>query len=82
MSAGAARYVADFRTFAGNGAAGAPAWLRELREAGIARFAELDFPTMKHRSRGPMPPSPPAPLSRRAGRPRRSRRPRPSKRWR
>ncbi len=47
MSAGAARYVADFRAFAGNGAAGAPAWLRELREAGIARFAELDFPTMK-----------------------------------
>jgi Fe-S cluster assembly protein SufD len=47
MSAGAARYVADFRIFAGNGAAGAPAWLRELREAGIARFAELDFPTMK-----------------------------------
>jgi Fe-S cluster assembly protein SufD len=47
MSAGAERYVADFRTFAGNGAAGAPSWLRELREAGIVRFAELGFPTMK-----------------------------------
>ncbi|HYK82429.1 MAG TPA: Fe-S cluster assembly protein SufD [Gemmatimonadales bacterium] len=41
------RYVADFRTFAGNGAAGAPAWLQELREGAIARFAALGFPTMK-----------------------------------
>ena len=41
------RYVADFRAFAGNGAAGAPAWLREIREGAIARFAELGFPTMK-----------------------------------
>src|SRR5881397_3649339 len=40
-------YVRDFRTFASNGAAGAPAWLRELREGAIARFAELGFPTMK-----------------------------------
>src|SRR5258708_13430809 len=47
MSAGAERYVADFRAFAGNGAAGPPPGLRELREAGIARFAELGFPTMK-----------------------------------
>ncbi len=41
------RYVADFRKFAGNGAAGAPGWLREIREAAIARFAALGFPTMK-----------------------------------
>jgi len=41
------RYVADFRAFASNGAAGAPAWLREIREAAIARFAELGFPSMK-----------------------------------
>ncbi len=41
------RYVAAFRTFAGNGAAGAPAWLKEMREAAIARFAELGFPTTK-----------------------------------
>jgi len=41
------RYVADFKAFAGNGAAGAPAWLKEIREAAIARFAELGFPSMK-----------------------------------
>src|SRR5438093_7338520 len=40
-------YVRDFRTFASNGAAGAPAWLREIRTQAIARFAELGFPTMK-----------------------------------
>jgi Fe-S cluster assembly protein SufD len=42
-----ARYVADFRAFIGNGAAGAPAWLKEIREAAITRFAELGFPSMK-----------------------------------
>ena len=41
------RYVADFRAFASNGAAGAPGWLKEIREAAIARFAELGFPSMK-----------------------------------
>jgi Fe-S cluster assembly protein SufD len=41
------RYVADFEAFARNGAAGAPEWLRELREGAIARFTELGFPTMK-----------------------------------
>ena len=40
-------YLADFRAFASNGAAGAPAWLKELREGAIARFAELGFPTTK-----------------------------------
>src|SRR5438128_12344719 len=41
------RYVADFRTFAGNGAGAAPPWLKEIRTQAIARFAELGFPTMK-----------------------------------
>jgi Fe-S cluster assembly protein SufD len=43
----AQRYVADFKAFASNGAAGAPVWLKEIREAAIARFAELGFPSMK-----------------------------------
>ena len=43
----AAPYVATYRAFAGNGAARAPAWLRDLREAGIARFAEVGFPSTK-----------------------------------
>jgi len=33
--------------FGGNGAGGAPAWVRELREAGMARFASLGFPSLK-----------------------------------
>ena len=41
------RYVAAFRAFAGNGAAGAPTWLQEIREAAIARFAEVGFPSTK-----------------------------------
>ena len=41
-------YVTAYRTFAGNGAGRAPAWLRDLRERGIARFGELGFPTTKH----------------------------------
>jgi Fe-S cluster assembly protein SufD len=41
------RYVADFKAFAGNGAAGAPSWLKQIREGAIARFAELGFPTTK-----------------------------------
>src|SRR5216117_4146072 len=40
-------YVRDFQAFASNGAAVAPAWLRDIREGAIARFAELGFPTMK-----------------------------------
>ena len=39
------RYLGAYRAFAGNGASGAPAWLRELREAGMARFADLGFPS-------------------------------------
>src|SRR3989475_5371740 len=41
------RYVAAFKAFARNGAAGAPAWLKEMREAAITRFAQLGFPTTK-----------------------------------
>jgi Fe-S cluster assembly protein SufD len=40
-------YVAAYRAFAGNGAAGAPPWLRELRDRSIARFDALGFPTTK-----------------------------------
>jgi Fe-S cluster assembly protein SufD len=41
------RYLALFRAFAGNGASRAPAWLREIREAAIDRFATLGFPSTK-----------------------------------
>jgi Fe-S cluster assembly protein SufD len=41
------RYLADFKTFAGNGASGAPRWLKQIREGAVARFAELGFPTTK-----------------------------------
>ena len=40
-------YLAAHRAFAGNGAAKSPAWLKALRERGIARFGELGFPTTK-----------------------------------
>ncbi len=39
------RYIAAYRSFAANGASSAPAWLRDLRDAGIARFADLGFPS-------------------------------------
>jgi Fe-S cluster assembly protein SufD len=41
------RLVEAYRAFAANGASGAPAWLKELREGGIARFGALGFPTTK-----------------------------------
>ena len=47
MTAVADRYLAEFRAFSGNGAGSAPAWLKEIREAAIARFVELGFPTIK-----------------------------------
>ena len=44
--AGAAeRYVAQFDAFAANGARSAPPWLKQIRTAALARFAELGFPT-------------------------------------
>ena len=39
--------VGSYRAWAANGASGAPDWLRDLREGGIARFHELGFPNMK-----------------------------------
>lgn len=39
------RYLAGYRTFAGDGAV--PAWWRELRDRAIARFAASGFPTTR-----------------------------------
>jgi len=39
--------VGSYRAWASNGASGAPGWLKDLREGGIARFHELGFPNMK-----------------------------------
>src|SRR5512145_1171524 len=39
--------VGSYRAWAANGASGAPDWLRDLREGGIARFESLGFPNMK-----------------------------------
>ncbi len=44
---GVDRYVAAYQRFAANGTSGAPTWLQELRAAGIARFGEVGFPTVK-----------------------------------
>ena len=41
------QYVARFEALSGNGAAGDPAWLGELRRDGIARFAEVGFPHVR-----------------------------------
>lgn len=41
------RYAAAFDTFSGNGAGDVPAWLVEIRRAGMSRFAEVGFPTTK-----------------------------------
>jgi Fe-S cluster assembly protein SufD len=47
LAHGTEHYLAAFKAFASNGAAGAPRWLNEIREAAIARFAELGFPSTK-----------------------------------
>ena len=39
--------VGSYRAWASNGASGAPAWLKDIREGGIARFHELGFPNQK-----------------------------------
>jgi Fe-S cluster assembly protein SufD len=39
------RYVAQFDAFAADGARRAPSWLKDIRVAALARFAELGFPT-------------------------------------
>jgi Fe-S cluster assembly protein SufD len=41
------RLVGAYHAWAANGASGAPAWLKDLRDSGIARFGDLGFPTMK-----------------------------------
>jgi Fe-S cluster assembly protein SufD len=41
------RLVGSYHAWASNGAAHAPAWLKELRAGSIARFGELGFPNMK-----------------------------------
>ena len=41
------RLVGSYHAWAANGAARAPAWLKDLREGGIARFGDLGFPNMK-----------------------------------
>lgn len=41
-------YLAAFSKFGANGAARGPAWIRELRQAAIAKFAELGFPTTRN----------------------------------
>ena len=41
------RLVEAYRAFAANGASGAPAWLKDLRDGAIARFDALGFPTTK-----------------------------------
>ncbi len=40
-------YLAQHAAFAANGAGSAPAWLRNLRAAALARFVELGFPTTR-----------------------------------
>jgi Fe-S cluster assembly protein SufD len=42
-----AHFVGEYEAFASNGAAGAPSWLRALRERGIARFTEVGFPSTR-----------------------------------
>jgi Fe-S cluster assembly protein SufD len=41
------RLVGSYHAWATNGASRAPAWLKDLREGGIARFGDLGFPNMK-----------------------------------
>src|SRR5258706_237196 len=41
------RLVGSYHAWATNGASRVPAWLKDLREGGIARFGDLGFPNMK-----------------------------------
>jgi Fe-S cluster assembly protein SufD len=41
------RLVGSYNAWATNGASQAPAWLKDLRASGIARFHDLGFPNMK-----------------------------------
>jgi Fe-S cluster assembly protein SufD len=46
-SASVERLVGSYNAWATNGASQAPAWLKDLRASGIARFGDLGFPNMK-----------------------------------
>jgi len=41
------KLVGSYRAWASNGVSRAPAWLKDLREGGIARFSDLGFPHVK-----------------------------------
>ena len=41
-------FVAGFERFEREPAAAGPSWMLPLRQAGLARFAELGFPTLQH----------------------------------
>ncbi len=41
------RFLADHAAFAGNGAGGSAAWVRDLRAGGLARFKALGLPSTK-----------------------------------
>jgi len=41
------RYVAQYEAFAGNGAGGAPEWMRQMRADALARFVAEGFPTTR-----------------------------------
>lgn len=42
-------YLLDFELFEADRARGGPSWVRQLRKAAITRFAELGFPTPRHK---------------------------------
>src|SRR6266511_2910090 len=44
------RLIQAHKAFAANGASAAPAWLKALRDGGIARFGALGFPTTKQQA--------------------------------
>ena len=41
-------YLAEYGRFVKTRGGSAPAWLRELRERGAARFTDLGFPTVRN----------------------------------
>ena len=47
MTKAADRFFADHVAFAGNGAGGSPAWVKDLRSNALGRFRALGFPTTK-----------------------------------
>jgi Fe-S cluster assembly protein SufD len=42
-----AHFLGQYKAFATNGAAGAPVWLKDMRERAINRFAEVGFPSTR-----------------------------------